>query len=275
VASDRKLTSLALKIIEPYQKLSEVEAKEVMAAIDKNLLLPGLDEQESRSFLELKTLWNGATFKVEDEKQTNELLTDLKGIRDQSKFAFDRDLVEALFYSEKKDFAKSNELNQQLVTRLNKLNARQKVQVWTFAGETASEAQDLAFAQKSFHEARVILAGASEKNQEELNYRHLASTPTLAYLYQSEGETLEKQEKWKEAIALYTEAIENKVGGNHLLYAHAKALLKSGGRESRKIASRSLEKIQQSQDDDVWKKLAQAALDEIAKEGKVDEKRNP
>ena len=87
---------------------------------------------------------------------------------------------------------------------------------------------------------------------------------------------LEKQQKWKEAVALYTEAIENKVGGNQVLYAHARALLKVGGRDSKVTASRSLEKIKQSQDDDVWKNLAQKALDEIAKEGKADgQKRKP
>jgi predicted Zn-dependent protease len=89
------------------------------------------------------------------------------------------------------------------------------------------------------------------------------------------GETLEKQEKWKEAVALYSEASENKTGGNRVLYAHARALLKDGGKDSRIAASRSLEKIQQSQEDDVWKKLAKDTLSEIAKEGKVDEKRNP
>ena len=275
VASRRKLTSLAMKIIGPYQKLSEVETKEVMAAIEKNLITPGADEQEGRLFLEVKTLWNGPSFKIDDEKQTKELLGRLEMIRDRSQYAFERDLILSLYNSEMKDFKTANEINQRLATRMIKLGPKEKVQVWTFAGETANEAKDVDFAARAFHQARIILEKASEKDQSELNFRHLSSIPSVAYLYQNEGEALEKQEKWKEAVALYTEAIENKVGGNHILYEHAKALLKVGSRESRKIASRSLEKIQQSQDDDVWKQLARETLDEIAKEGKVDDKRNP
>ena len=275
-ASDRKLTTLAMKLIEPYQKLGEVETKEVMAAIERNLTLEGVDEQENRAFLEAKTKWNGTTFKANDEKQANHLVNELSVIRDQSKFAFERDLILALYYAEIKDFGKANEINQRLTTRMMKLNEVNRVQVWAFAGETASLAQDNGFAQKAFHQARLIILKLSEKNQPELNFRRLSSPPSLTYLYQSEGETLQKQEKWKEAVALYTEAIENKVGGNNLLYAQAKALLKLGGKESKKTASRSLEKIQQSQDDDVWKRLAREKLNEIAKEGKVDdEKRNP
>jgi predicted Zn-dependent protease len=274
-ASERKLTSLAMKIIEPYQQLSAVEAKEVLAAMEKSLVSEGFDEQENRVDLEAKTLWNSPSFKASDEKQVKELFSDLEMISDKSEYTFERDLILALYYSEIKDFAKANEINLRLSTRMMKLNSRARVQVLTFSGETANSAQDLPFAEKSFRQARMLLAKLSEKDQPELNFRHLSTTPTLAYLYESEGETLQKQEKWKEAVALYTEAIENKVGGNHILYAHAKALLKSGGRESRKTASRSLEKIEQSQDDDVWKKLARETLEEIAKEGKVDEKRNP
>jgi tetratricopeptide (TPR) repeat protein len=274
-ASERKLSSLALKIIEPYQKLTQVEAKELMAAIQKNLVPEGSDETESRTFLAVTTLWNSAGFKAEDEKQANDLLARLSGIRDQSKYSLERDLILALYYSEIKDFAKANELNLKLTTRMTKLDPKERVQIWTFAGETAIAAKDDAFAEKALHQARVILEKVSEKDQAELDLRRLNTVPSLGYLYQIEGENLQKQEKWKEAVALYTEAIENKVGGNHILYAHAKALLKSGGRESRKIASRSLEKIEQSQDDDVWKRLARETLDEIAKEGRVDDKRNP
>jgi predicted Zn-dependent protease len=275
VASDRKLTSLALKIIEPYQKLSQVEAKELMAAIRKNLVNEGVDDTESRTFLEVKTLWNGANFKAEDEKQANDLLARLSTIREQSKFSLERDLILALYYAEIKDFAKANELNLQLTTRMAKVDSGERIQIWTFAGETANSAQDYAYAAKSFHQARVILEKVSKDNHSEIDLRRLGTIPSLSYLYQNEGETLEKQQKWKEAVALYTEAIENKVGGNHILYAHAKALLQTGGRESKKIASRSLEKIEQSQDDDVWKRLAREKLNEIAKEGRVDEKRNP
>jgi predicted Zn-dependent protease len=273
-ASERKLTSLAMKIIEPYRKLSEVEAKEVMAAIEKNLVLEGLDQQEDRVYLEITTLWNGADFQPTDEKQAADLLSRLKMIRERSPYSFERDLILALFYSETKDFARANELNLKLTTRMSKLGTKARAQVWTFAAETANAAQDFDFAEKAFHQARLTLEKPSDKDQPELGLRHLSTVPTLSYLYEKEGEILEKQENWKEAVALYTEAIENKVGGNHILYAQARALLKTGGRESRKIASRSLEKIEQSQDDDVWKRLARETLAEIAKEGKVDDKRN-
>ncbi len=274
-ASERKLSTLALKIIEPYKRMNEETAKAVVAAIERNLSLEGADEQEERSLIEAKTLWNN--FDLKGEKESGDrFLARVGQIRDTSKYAFERDLMLALYYSETENFEKSHALLQKLTTRMTKLTPRARIQVWTFAGETANLAQDLDFAQKSVRQARLALLKASVNDQEELTFRHLNSVPTLAYLYQIEGEMLEKQQKWKEAVALYTEAIENKVGGNHLLYALAQAVLKDGGKNSKKTASRSLEKIQQSQEDDVWKRLARTKLDEIAKEGKVDdEKRKP
>ncbi len=274
-ASERKLTILALKIIEPYKQVNEQATREVVAAIERNLVLDGMDEQEERSFIEAKTLWNNPNFKADDPKQSERLLARLGFIRDESKFSFERDLIFTLFYVDAGEATKADAILERMVSRMNKLTPRERVQVLSFAGETAISAQDLDFAAKVLKQARQSLQKLSEKDQGELSYRHLNSVPTLNYLYQIEGETLEKLQKWKEAVALYSEAIENKVGGNHLLYAHAKALLKEGGRDSKKVASQSLEKIQQSQEDDVWKRLARETLSEIAKEGKVDEKRNP
>ena len=274
VASEHKLTTLALKIVEPYRQISEQSEKEVIAAIEKNLVLAGADEQEERNLIEARTLWNNPTFTVEDEAKSADLLKRLEFIRDQSQFVFERDLIRALFYVEKKDFKKASGLAQAFTSRMTKLSPRARVQVWAWAADVAVKAEDLVFATKAYDEARKGLIHLSEKSQGELTLRHLGTIPSLQYLYTSQGECLEKRQKWKEAVALYSEAIENKVGGNHILYAHARATLKEGGLDSKKIASHSLEKIQQSQDDDVWKQLAVDQLKEIAKEGKVDEKRS-
>jgi tetratricopeptide (TPR) repeat protein len=281
-ASDKKFTNVALKLIEPYRRLdtqlSDSNQKELLAAIEKNLTLESSVEQDERNYLDVKTRWNGESFKVDDSKQADEFLAGLASIRDQSKYAWDRDLLKALFYVDSKDPKKALELAMKLTAKMTQLKSAQKAQVWSWAGDVAKEAEDAEFAAKAYHQARMMLSQVSEKDQagkssDELNFRHLKSTPSMVYLYTSEGEMLERQQKWKEAVALYTEAIENKVGGNHVLYAHARALLKEGSRDAQVTASRSLEKIKQSQDDDVWKSLAQKALDEIAKEGKVDEKR--
>ncbi len=274
VASERKLTSLALKLVEPYRQISEQSEKEVVAAFEKHLILEGVDEQEDRNLIEARTLWNDPSFNVENAEKGADLLKRLEFIRDVSKYAFERDLIRGLFYVDKKDFKKANSLAQAFTSRMTKLKPQERIQVWAWAGDVAMKAEDLDFAGKAYGEARRGLQHLSEKNQGELTLRHLGTIPSAQYLYESEGETLERRQKWKEAVALYSEAIENKVGGNHILYAHARAVLKEGGLESRKTASRSLEKIQQSQDDDVWKQLAVDQLKEIAKEGKVDEKRS-
>ena len=275
IAAEKNLTQLALKIIGPYRQMNEATQKEVVAAIEKHLTLEGIDDQEERNLIEAKTLWNSPQFKVGEESEVSHLEARLGFIREESKQSFEKNLILGLLSQEKKDFKKSEEHAKLAVARMQKLSPRAKVQVWGWAGDVANQALDVDFAQKAYREARIILAGLKDKDEGELTLRHLSAAPTLAYLFQNEGEMLEKQHKWKEAVALYSEAIENKIGGNHVLYAHARALLKDGGRDSKKIASRSLEKIQQSQDDDVWKRLAQDTLKEIAKEGKVDEKRNP
>ena len=156
---------------------------------------------------------------------------------------------------------------------MSKIGHYSRAQTWYFLGEVAVKAKDAVFAAKAYREARVVAARLTEKDKPDFEYRHFPAVPSLSRLYAAEGEQLELQEKWKDSVALYQQAIENKIGGNHLLYSHARALLKEGGRESKLTASRSLEKIKQSQEDDVWKNLAQKALDTIAKEGNENENR--
>jgi len=271
-AADKNFKTLALKIIEPYQKLNEVDQKEVLSSIEKNLALDSTKEQEDRTILEVKTIWNSEDFKIDDSKQSDVFLAKLTSISDLSPHRFERDLLEALFFQDKKDYKKAEQFAANLIPSFSKLNSLQKAQIWFLQGELAQNADDNAVAAKSYREARLLKTKASEKEQEQLNFRHLKLVPSIAYLYTSEGEALEHDQKWKEAVALYGEAVENKVGGNRLLYAHAKAILKEGGRNSNKIAMQSLQKIKQSQDDDVWKNLATKTLDDIAKEGEVNDK---
>ena len=275
LAAERNLTQFALKLIEPYRKMNEASQKEVIAAIEKHVTLEGLDDQEERNLVEAKTIWNSAAFQVDDQERSEQLVARLSYIREESRQAFEKNLILGLFYFEKKDFKKALGYVQRSVGQMQRLSQRQKSQVQAFAGEVGNHALDHDFAAKMFHASRVGLKGSDSKDSGELAYRHLNATPSAAYLVQGEGEALEKLEKWKEAVALYTEAIENKIGGNHILYSHAKAILKDGGKESKQRAIVSLEKVQQSQDDDVWKRLAQEKLKEIAKEGKVDGRSNP
>ena len=274
-ASEKKLSSFALKLIEPYRQMNEAEHREELAAIQKNLNLESSEEQDERNFIEVKTVWNSDSFKIEDEKDGELLLTRLTSVRDDSSFASERDLLKALYFREKKEDQKALTLVQGVVKRMSRLNSNQKAQVWAWLGELARDQKKTDVAEKAFHEARMELNRVSGKDQPELGIRRLPAPPSLATLYVEEGEMLDLQQKWKDSVSLYSEAIENKVGGNHVLYAHARAILKDGGRNSKTIASRSLEKIQQSQEDDVWKNLAQKGLEEIAKEGKIDDTTKP
>jgi tetratricopeptide (TPR) repeat protein len=281
-ASEKKLSTFALKIIEPYRQMNEAEQRDIIHTVEKNLALEGSVEQDERNYIEAKTLWNSD----QAEAQGDKFITRLDAVSSDSTYAWDRDLLKGLYYSEKHEDSKAMAAAALVAAKLRspgtssaaRLSANEKAQVWFWVAELASRANEPEQAEKGYHEARMIKASldkakVSEKDRTELSYQHVKSTPSVSYLYMSEGEMLERQQKWKEAVALYTEAIENKVGGNHVLYAHARALLKVGGRESTQTASRSLEKIKLSQDDDVWKQLAQKALEEIAKEGKIDEKR--
>lgn len=279
-ASEKKFTNVALKLIEPYRRfdngLADSKQKELLAVIERNLALESSSEQDERNYIDVKTRWNGESFKVDDAKEADSFLAALASISDRSKHVWERDLLKALFFVETKNPKKAYELATKLTGQMKTFPAVQKAQVWSWAGDVAKAAEEPEFAAQAYRQSRIQLSQVSDKNtaSKELNFRHLNATPSMNYLYTSEGEMLEQQQKWKEAVALYSEAIENKVGGNRVLYAHARTLLKEGSRTSKVTAGRSLEKIKQSQDDDVWKSLAQKALDEIAKEGKVDEKRN-
>jgi tetratricopeptide (TPR) repeat protein len=275
LAAERNLTQFALKIIEPYRRMNEAGQKEVIAAIEKHVTLEGVDDQEERNLVEAKTLWNSADFKLEDASKADQLVARLGYIREESKHAFEKNLLLALYFREKKDFKKAATHVRRLGNQMQGISSQSRVQVEAFVGDVAVQAGDLELAESSFRKARRGLPGLGGKRADSLSYRHLDAAPSLGYLVQAEGEVLEKLEKWKEAVALYTEAIENKIGGNHILYSHAKAILKDGGKESESRAVISLKKIEQSQDDDVWKRLAQEKLKEIAKEGKVDGKSNP
>ncbi len=275
VSAQKGLTRFALKLIEPYRMMNEASRKEVIAAIEKHVTLEGQDDQEERNLVEAKTLWNGADFKVEEQGPSDQLVARLGAIRDESKQGFEKNLILALFYREKKEFGKALEHAKRLEKGIIALKPREKAQIRAFAGDVAGEAKDADFAAKSWREARIALAQATAEDRGELPFRRLGPVPTMAFLVQSEGEALEKGQKWKEAVALYSEAVDNKIGGNLLLYSHAKAVLRAGGKDSKAVAAASLKKIEQSQEDDVWKRLARETLNEIAKEGDVDGQRNP
>lgn len=273
-AAEKNLSRFALKLIEPYRLISDTRRKAAIEAIEKHVALEGVEEQEERSGVEAKTLWNSPGFDVEDEEATGRLVARLESIRNSSRLAFEKHLLLTLLFREQEEFPKALEHARELIPFLGRLSPVQRAQVSALAGEVGALASDSAFAAKSFREARLALAQAKGKEGEGFSYRHLSAAPSVAVVVKGEGEALEKQEKWKEAVALYSEAVENKIGGNHILYSHAKAILKSGGKDSKRSARVSLQKIEQSQDDDVWKRLAQETLKEIAKEGN-DDKRNP
>jgi hypothetical protein len=274
-AAQKGLTRFALKLIEPYRRMNEASRKEVIAAIERHVTLEGMEDQEERNLVEAKTLWNGADFKVEEQGPSDQLVARLAFIREESKQAFEKNLILALFYRDKKEPQKAFEHAKRLEKGASALKPRERARIWAFLGDLAGEAKDDEFAAKSWREARIALAAAEAKEADGLPFRRLGPVPTMAFLVQSEGESLEKRQKWKEAVALYSEAVENKVGGNLLLYSHAKAVLRAGGKDSKAVAAASLKKIEQSQDDDVWKRLARETLNEIAKEGDVDGQRNP
>lgn len=277
-AAEKNLSRFALKLIEPYRLMNDASRKAVIEAIEKHVAPEGIDEQEERSWVEAKTLWNSPDFDAEDDEMSERLVARLEFIRETSPRALEKHLLLALLYREQEEYSKALAQAKILAPLVSRRSPLQRAQILSLAGELGNRTLDADFAAKSFREARQALTKAKDKEGagygEGLAYRQLSAAPAEATLVKGEGEALEKQEKWKEAVALYSRAVENKVGGNHILYAHAKAILKSGGKDSRRSARVSLQKIEQSQDDDVWKRLAQETLKEIAKEGN-DDKRNP
>jgi tetratricopeptide (TPR) repeat protein len=282
-SAEKGFKTLALKLIEPYRRMNEMDQSDLAQAIARSLNLEGITEQEERVYLEVISLWNAPDFDIENEETSNAFLAKLASIRDVSKYSFDRDLLKMLFYKAKKDYAKAAAVATSAQTSglFQKLPTIQKAQFWAEAGEVYLLVSDLASAAKAFQEARLARRSADSaksvsKSEQassavQFNYRLYPLAPSFDYLLAIQGETLEKQEKWKEAVALYTEAVENKIGGNRVLFAHARAVLKEGSRNSKLLAGNSLKKIQQSQDDDVWKNLAQKALEKIRAEGALDQ----
>jgi tetratricopeptide (TPR) repeat protein len=286
-ASEKKFTNLALKIIEPYRRMSDIQQKELLAAIEKNLTLESVVEQEERNFVETRTRWNGQTFRVDDQEKSNEFLMLLSSIREVSPRVWERDLMKALFYEQRKEYGAAFDVALKCTKKIAQFAPATQARIWAWYAGVAKSAEQMPEALRAIENARILSmklkpsqdsatsAPTQPAVKSELEYAHFGVLPTLASLIKTQGEWLENQQKWKEAVALYGDAIENKIGGNHVLYAHARAILKEGGRDSKKLASRSLEKIQQSQEDDVWKTLAQKALADIAKEGKNDQSVKP
>lgn len=278
-AAEKNLKSFALKLIEPYQKASEVEQRELAVAIQRSFSLEGIQDYEERTASQVKAIWNAPDFDINNPEKTTPLLSKLGNIRDSSPYSFTRDLIKALYFAESKSWDQAQVSLEKLVsTHQYAMSAPlQKVQILTLRAEVAKSLENENLELTYIEEARKQRQKyeASKSKGEELKIRRLKLAPSLGFLFAAEGELLEKLGKNKDAVALYRNAIENGVGGNRILYAHARAALKEGGRNSKLTASRSLEKIQQSQEDDVWKNLAQKALEEIAKEGKDNGKREP
>lgn len=279
MAAEKGLRTFAMKLIEPYQKANEVEQRELSAAIQRSFSLEGIQDYEERTMAQIKAIWNSADFDVQKQESAQELLTKMVNIRDQSPYAFTRDLIKALYLKETKSNDQAYALLGQMLQSpaFKALAPLEKVQVYSLHAEIAKSLNLDQAELASLKEARIERQknDSSKTNGQELKYRHLKLAPSLGALYASEGELLEKLGKNKDAVALYSNAVENGIGGNRVLFAHARAVLLEGGRNSQLTASHSLEKIQQSQDDDVWKKLAKDKLNEIAKEGRHDDKRKP
>ena len=274
-AAQKEFRGLALSIIDTYRHVDAVEQKEILKAIEKSLALDSSQDQEERIILSQKTIWNSDRLKMDDQAGIDSFLSKLSMIRDQSKYAFERDLLRSLLYHEKKEYSKAIESLGKISVRTLGLSNSEKAQAYFYLAETAKKSEQFIDAAQFYRQTRLLMAKVSDSNLKILNFRTLAPVPSISLLYANEGEMLEKDQKWKEAVALYEEAIENKVGGNRLLYAHAKAILKDGSRNAKITASRSLEKIKQSQEDDVWKNLALKTLEEFAKEGNTNDKTKP
>ncbi|NDG85285.1 MAG: hypothetical protein EBX52_09665, partial [Proteobacteria bacterium] len=154
IAAGKNLTQFAMKLIEPYRRMNEASQKEVIAAIEKHLTLEGIDDQEERNLIEAKTLWNSPDFKIEDAAKADEFVARLSFIRQESKQAFEKNLLLALYHSQKKEPEKTFDFAKRLGRGLSGLKPREKVQVLAFMGEAAGRADDDEFAAKCWRDAR-------------------------------------------------------------------------------------------------------------------------
>jgi hypothetical protein len=92
------------------------------------------------------------------------------------------------------------------------------------------------------------------------------------------AELLEKQSEWAAAAEAYAQVVEDGFSSNRVLFAQARALLKTGSAEAREKAMAILQKLADPKSDDLWKRLAsetlsnseiiQSSLKNQAKEGK-------
>jgi tetratricopeptide (TPR) repeat protein len=98
--------------------------------------------------------------------------------------------------------------------------------------------------------------------------------PHLVDVVFLEGELLEKNEKWAEASAKYSQAMSSGLGGNQLVFRYAWSLIKGGEAGAKEKALEVLEKLSTSETkndkEEFWKKMALTTLEGEKSKAKVD-----
>lgn len=262
IASNRKLDSLALKIIEPYGVLEQIGARSLASPIV--MTSDEVLEQEERALVEVKALWEDA-----GSENAEAALGRLSQIRKDGPKRFERSAWEALFYSSKNERKVALEKVELALGKGTTWSDGARVQWAIFAADQAVLEKNLEAELSWVREARRVLG---KRALDELDVRALPRIPTPQELVLREGGVLERQNRVKDAIECYAKAIDNQIRSNSILYAHARALLKRGDGPSKNLAVLSLKAISKSKEDDLWKPLAQKVLEGVTGRNEVDAK---
>ncbi len=106
--------------------------------------------------------------------------------------------------------------------------------------------------------ALFLMKKSSSENSSNLDYLKTNLSPSEDEKAFFETELLCGLKNWPECVDHYSKLIARGHGENRVLYEYSKALIQNGNRT---LASKKLEELANSKDEDVWKKLA--------KEGKI------
>ncbi len=282
-ASDLGLGKFSVSLADTYKKLNEKKMKQMLEgrslASLKEISSDGEDlyRISEESFVEAKGLWISSR-SSDHENSIDRVKTLLSKVSDESKYAYPKYVLLSLL-EEKKGNLKSavtDAARAQVMGRSLRLDGW-LAHLYTRLGEYSSALHIYSGIKQKILKKESI----SSPNLDLENLLGLPGELTLNDIVLAEGEILEKQGRWGEVAAVYSQAVSSGWGGTHLLYEYARSLMKSGDRVKKRKAEKALEELitskPQKESDKYWIKLAEEtladerqkdSLNEDAKEGR-------
>ena len=261
-ASNLGLGAFGKNILKIYQKklysLKRRPNRVLAEAPDSQDDLELETKHAEEEFSDAKALWISAP---KNQANLKLVKSKLQHVKEESKFFYEREIILGLIEE------KEGNLKAALVHAANAHLQNPSVSVTAWFAYLALKVDDTKDALKLFMEVenRLLESDSHEAPDEPIESNlGVPPVPHLTVVVATEGELLEKMEKWGEASEKYSQAIGNGLGGNQLVFQYARSLLKTGDIAERGKAMDVLEKLSGSETknekEEFWKKMARTTI---------------